>query len=311
MTTKKGILLLILMWITLVSCARNSSTVPTVLKTKPARVEPVHVSIVLHFEENFIQNKQYFLKQRRDLLELAVFLSNNGLKLNLQPDWAFMQAIHDFEDERMRQSTNGKNILRYLAEDLGHEVDPHAHEHRYNYADVAYLIQEAGVVPSHIAGGMIADPPQDSVYDHLAGPIRASQFDFSWQAQWLWGDATANHVNDTAAAGVWRPKDANHFYENDDAAPIPCIGKYTKDIEGIYDLIMRAEAGETEPNRMLTAAIFIGQGNVSEMSQQIASELDKLKGYETEGKLVFASLSNVTDIWLKEYDGRGYLFVQP
>ncbi|MCD6116336.1 hypothetical protein J7K93_04930, partial [bacterium] len=200
---------------------------------------------------------------------------------------------------------------RYLVENLGHEVDPHAHETSYNYADVAYMIKEFGVDPGNIAGGMIADPPERGDYEHLIEPIYGNHFDFEWQAQWLWGDATLLHTHDTAAAGVWRPKDAEHFYENDDSAPIPCIGKYTNDIEGIYDLISRAETGSTEPNRMLTAAIFIAQGQVSEMTQTIASELEQLKKYETAGKLIFASLSEVSATWIEKYDGKGYLFIQP
>lgn len=117
------------------------------------KIEPVYVSFVLHYEETFTQTAQYFMISRNELLELSRFLFENNLKLNLQPDWAFMQAINDFEDEQMRQNTKGKNILRFLVEDLGHEVNPHAHENTYNYADVAYMIKELGVDPGNLAGG--------------------------------------------------------------------------------------------------------------------------------------------------------------
>ena len=98
---------------------------------------------------------------------------------------------------------------------------------------------------------------------------------------------------------------------NDDSAPIPCIGKYTNDIDGIYDLIERAEAGSTEPNKMLTAAIFISQEKVAEMKKTIESELDKLREMQNAGKLIFASLSEVSNVWLEKYDGKGYLFIKP
>lgn len=158
---------------------------------------------------------------------------------------------------------------------------------------------------------MIADPPEKSDYEHLTMPIHGNHFNFEWQARWLWGDATLLHTHDTETAGIWRPKDAEHFYVNDDSALIPCIGKYTNDIEGGYDLVERAEAGNTEPNKMLTAAIFISQGKVAEMKQKIESDLDKLKEMQNSGKLIFASLLEVSNVWLEKYDGKGYLFIKP
>ena len=80
---------------------------------------------------------------------------------------------------------------------------------------------------------------------------------------------------------------------------------------GGYDLVERAEAGNTEPNKMLTAAIFISQGKVAEMKQKIESDLDKLKEMQNSGKLIFASLLEVSNVWLEKYDGKGYLFIKP
>lgn len=274
-------------------------------------IRPVYVSIVLHYEEDFVQSAPFFLKHREELLSLAEFLHDNGMKLNLQPDWAFLQAVNQFENDDMRLHTNGKNILQYLVEDLGHEVNPHAHEHEYNYADVAYMISNLGVDPGNIVGGFIVDPPEESKYDHFTQPISASHFDFTWQAQWLWGDATASHNNDTSAAGIWRPADAYHFYEHKDKAPLPCIGKYTSDLDGIYELIATSDKGEIEPNHMLTANIFIGQGKVSEIHDLLVSELDNLKAYKAEGKIVFALLSEMARIWTYKYDGKGYLYIRP
>ncbi|MEA1892912.1 MAG: DUF4214 domain-containing protein [Campylobacterota bacterium] len=274
-------------------------------------VEPVFVSVVLHYEESFNSMRPRFFEHRENLIALAVFLEENGIKLNLQPDWAFMQAVEDLEDDVMRLSTNGKNILRYLVEDLGHEIDPHAHEHRYNYADVAYMIQNLGVTPSNIVGGLIVDPPEDSKYDYLLSPIDASSFDYTWQAQWLWGSGTSGHTHDTAASGIWRPQGTYNFYENDDDASLPCIGKYTNEIDGIYDIIQKIENEEVEADRMLTATIFIGQGEVVSMKNQIQLELETLKEYEEQKKLIFAPLSEVAQSWQECYDAKGYLFIQP
>jgi hypothetical protein len=44
----------------------------------------------------FPQNASSFLRHRADLLSLAEFLYENGMKLNIQPDWAFIEAINQF-----------------------------------------------------------------------------------------------------------------------------------------------------------------------------------------------------------------------
>ena len=88
----------------------------------------------------FPQNASSFLRHRADLLSLAEFLYKNGMKLNIQPDWAFIEAINQFKNRSMKLQTNGKNMLQYLVENLGYEVNHHAHEHRYNYADVLYMM---------------------------------------------------------------------------------------------------------------------------------------------------------------------------
>ncbi len=272
--------------------------------------DPVYVSVVLHYEETFVQDARYFARQREDLVALAEYLAGQGIVLNLGPDWAFMKAVDSFETDRMRRSTMDKTILRYLREDLGHEIDPHAHEHGWNYADVAYLIEQQGVEPSRIASGLVVDPPEDSVYDQFLSPIEASRFPgYTWQAEWLWGDATAGHVNDTPASGIWRPRDRDHFYEHDDAGPIPVIGKYTNDIAGVYDLIDKVQAGEIEGGHMLTAAIFIGQGSVSSMLEELQEEMPRLKEAEAAGSLRFVSLKAAGLIWRSEYDGEGFLYI--
>jgi hypothetical protein len=171
------------------------------------------------------------------------------------------------------------------------------------------MIDALGVAPSHIAGGLIVDPPENSKYDYLLNPIRASRFDYTWQAEWLWGDATANHVNDTPAAGVWRPRDQFHFYENDDNAPIPCIGKCTNDLDGVYDLIRKLEDGIVETGKMITAAIFIGQGEVQEKHNLLQHEMERLKDHEADGRLSFVSLREVGEIWQTEFNGVGYLYI--
>ena len=125
---------------------------------------PIYVSIVMHNEEpvsgqypDFVHDEAAFWLQRDAVVVFADMLYANDVMFNYQSDWCFLQAALLYDTGT--PSTNWKNILRYLKEDLGFEVDAHAHETQYNYADVNYLIQSLGVVPSATAGGLLVFRP--------------------------------------------------------------------------------------------------------------------------------------------------------
>lgn len=126
-------------------------------------------------------------------------------------------------------STKGKNFLRYLKEDLGFEIDPHAHETQYNYADVLYLIEALGVSVSQTVGGFCAAPPESSKLEYLWVPITGWIYpDYTWQPDFLWGDATCHHIDEDSLwiSGIWKPQDTKHFLVHDEDAPLPCFGGY-------------------------------------------------------------------------------------
>ena len=96
-------------------------------------VEPIHVSIVMHNEEplsgqypDFVNDPSAFWEHRDALVPFVNMLHANGVMFNYQSDWNFLQAVGLYDTGTL--STNGKNIVRYMKEDLGFEVDPHAHE---------------------------------------------------------------------------------------------------------------------------------------------------------------------------------------
>ncbi|OQY13525.1 MAG: hypothetical protein B6I31_00980 [Desulfobacteraceae bacterium 4572_19] len=271
---------------------------------------PVYMTVVLHYEENFNTAKNYYHTKREELLELATYLRSVGITLNLQPDWAFLECVRDYDDE-FNTTTGGKTIIQYLKEDLGHEIDPHAHEKNdYNIADVAYLIQETGVVPSTLVGGMIVDPVEDSKYNYFLNPIQGRKFPFySWQAETLWGGGTSGHVNDVYATGVWHPKDAENFYTNDDTSPLPCIGKYINTFDGLYDLIEKLDSCTLEQGKIYTSTVFIGQGEVEEYLYNFKNEIAKLNKYKEEGKLIFSSLGTILNVWETEYNSEYNIFI--
>jgi hypothetical protein len=286
----------------------------------PSSTTPVYVSIVLHNEEpgpdtgyeDYRFNREYYSLHREMLRRLALMLYSHGLPLNFQSDWTFLVAVSQFDtaDSEFVSNTNGKNIIKYLHEDLGVEIDPHAHETIYNYADVAYLIEQLGVSPTRIAGGFISDPPEESIYEHFLQPIRGANYSYTWQAEVLWGNSTYLHSADIPASGVWRPSSRSRFYVHDSNAPLVVIGKYTGTIEGVYDLIDKIEQGTLPAQRIYTATIFLSQKELTiESISKLEEELLKLKALASEGKVVFATLQEVFSVWQERFNSAPNIYI--
>ena len=133
------------------------------------QIPPIYVSIVIHNEEtaHYESDPQRFVEERTALVAFADMLATNGAMLNWQSDWTFLRATQLYDKGG---HTGGLNIVEYI-DSLNFEVDPHAHESNFNYADVAYLIETLGVAPSGVAGGFIAWPPEDSLLERFWQPI--------------------------------------------------------------------------------------------------------------------------------------------
>ncbi|MCG2768867.1 MAG: hypothetical protein L6435_10885, partial [Anaerolineae bacterium] len=226
-------------------------------------------------------------------------LDANGVMFNWQSDWNFLLAVGLYDTGT--PETNGKNLVRYIKEDLGFEVDPHAHETLYNYADVACLIEALGVTVSHTAGGFLAAPTEDSKLEYLWQPITGTQYPtYTWQAEILWGGATLFHIDEQSlwVSGIWKPKDTNHFVEHDAAAPLPYVGGYGRNNCDV--LIEKQQNGELEEENIHTCTLFVGQtellrpGFVQQFEQQI-------QALDTAGNIRWVGLAEVIDIWKAEY----------
>ena len=264
------------------------------------------VSIVMHCEEppgypDFVADAATFAEHRAAVLRFATMLAGYGVAFDYQSDWNFLQAIglHDRGDQ-----TGGKNILRYLKEDLGFAIDPHAHETTYNYADVAYLAQQLGVTPSNVVGGFIIDPPRDSKLEQFWQPIVGAQYPgYTWSAAILWGGGTGNHVNESSfwTSGVWRPSDRGHFLTHSDAGPLPNIGNFGGTWEGL-DLLLRLHADGKLSDGIHTCTVMTNQRDVVEAGfiESFEAELAKRADHPA---IRWVTLTEVIEIWQSEYRG--------
>jgi len=285
----------------------------------PDDAPPIYVSIVCHNEEppqypDFVNDEPAFWEQRNSLVSFADMLYGEGVRFNYQSDWNFLLAATMYDGGT--PSTNGKNFLRYLKEDLDFEIDPHAHETQYNYADVAYLIGALGVPVSHTTGGCIAYPPESSKVEYFREPLTGWMYpDHTWQAEILWGGGTYYHQNEEElwVSGIWKPKDNENFLVHDENAPLPLVGGYKNKPEtwlGLNDLLEKQQNGELEDGRIYTATVLAFQDNMLHPAfiQEFQQQIQGLSEYTDGGLIKWVGLAEVIDIWETEHDSEPNLY---
>jgi hypothetical protein len=296
------------------ACSRTASGPEYVDPETP----PIYVSIVTHNEEplsglypDFVAAEAAFWEHRAKVVEFARMLAEEGVEYNYQSDWNFLQAAAMYDTGT--GSTNGKNFLRFLKEDLGFGIDPHAHETSRNYADVAFLIENLGVEPSNIVGGLLCFPPVSSKLEYLRDTLHGWNYDYDWKAEVLWGGSTMLHQNEDSLwiSGIWKPRDNFHFLSHDDQAPLPYIGGFKPRWEGLDSLLSLQAAGELTEGRIYTQSIMIAQinlvsnpGSVEEYRQKII----EYAPYVDAGLLYWVQLGEVIDVWHSEYDSQPNLY---
>lgn len=289
----------------------NSTTSVTDDNDTLPQSSTIYVSIVTHNEEpngtaahpDFTKDEAEFWRQRDAVVALANMLYENQVGYNWQSDWNFLLAATMFDNGT--PSTNGKNIVRYLSEDLGMSIGPHAHETEYTYADVAALIAELGVTPNGVVGGFLISPPFRSKLEYLRDPIRGNIYDYTWTPTILWGGGSPSHRADPEISGVWRPMNTKNYYTHDENGSLPDVGTYFSTWEGIDELLALQAAGKLTPGLIYTSSVMISQELVTDIDalNNIQAQIDALKDEVAAGLVVFADIETVVKIWEEQYNG--------
>jgi len=275
---------------------------------------PVHVTMVSHNETDnarygLLDTESGYLAMRAAILQIAGLMTQYGAAWSHQSDWRFLEAVRRWDQGAVLNSTNGKNILRYLREDLGFEIDAHSHESEdYNYADVTWLLGDLGIPSTGVVGGFLYSPPDDTTlvdWEKFRAPLSGWRFPgFSWQAEILWGGGTVNHQGqDADVSGCWRPVDRCHFFEHDPAGNLISVGHGT-----LLPLLIADIASGTAPaGRLYTQSLMIFELDVVNRGQtaldDIEAQLQMVQGYVQSGQAHWTSLRGMADLWLSQYGG--------
>ena len=107
-------------------------------------------------------------------------------------------------------------------------------------------------------------------------------------------------------SGVWKPQDNAHFTTHDEDAPLPHIGGYRTDWEGLHHLMARQAVGELDASRIHTQTIFIRQSDLLDTAHVVAfrDEIWALRQATEAGLVRWVGLNEVLSIWEEEYDSQ-------
>ncbi len=290
----------------------------------------VYVVLFTHIEDNCPpeplgspQSIHNYFDWRNKTIAIANLFLKHHVKWVFEPDWTFLVAALTYEVDSVTATTNHKNLLRYLKEDLQVTIDPHSHEHRgYNYTDVAHLLDSLGVGGSTVVGGHVWDPslPQFQNWDRFRVPVPGSKFPWaSWRGDILMGSATPNHINDPVISGVWRPKDRYHFFEDDPAGNIVNVGQYRDAEAGDYagfiqytlELIDCYRSGIVPAQYMLTISKHLSPNEINAPHALHVIEdslLVPLTELQLEGKVKITDFTALVADWKTVFGAQAFIY---
>jgi len=294
---------------------------------------PVYVTFFSHNEggepwSSMINDEVFYRMYRRDLVEKVNLIHSYGATLNWESDHAVLEAMLKWERGDILKDTKGKNVVRWMVEDMGVVVDPHGHLEEYNYADLAFLISRLGVRPSGVVGGFALYKECSSKSEDIVaqlemgrdGTIKGKKYPFvSWKPKILAQPAMIGHVFDETSSGVWQP-DLNNFLKNDPRGQFITVGQgyshYTNLIgpknsggstiwysDGGYvkELVRKIDAGQVPSGRIYTASVHMVDIFSETPLDGVRQILESLKEMKKSGKIVYADYERVARIWEKEY----------
>ncbi len=286
----------------------------------------VYVCLFMHNEDphhkdypdfSLPENQDAYLESRENLVDFCQMIRRNNIPFNWQSDWNFLSGVARWDTGTVPDTTAGKNVVRYISEDLGITVDPHSHENNgFNYADVAYLIDFLGVTPSETIGGHIWDPYDRNFvsWARFANPLPGSIYPgYSWKGSILMGQGTTKHVNDPIVSGIWKPKGVYQYWTHDEAGQVIVVGDYEGSVEGIGELTELYTDGRVAPEEMLTSTIYVGQHQLtSEYIDTYESSVVKpLIKLENAGKIKIVTFGELISDWETIYQSAPYIYNAP
>ncbi len=318
------------------STAPHSPRASTAPKPSPQpAIPPIYVTMALHIENlRAYANCRTYPDYREKLLQFAKVVAPYHPAVNLQTDYEFLMGVSRCETTEMQASTQGMNVLEYLASRYGYEIDPHQEGgwdvgRPDNYADIRYLAGQLTSAASETIGGLVWDDPEQ--WNTLAQGERGLQHpNFVWFPKILTLAVSSRHrqgdfTDDDFTSGVWRPKGAGAraFWTHDPQGPLIYIGPGEYDNWGgggkwgrrstpefVRYLLDQLEADVLPREAIYTATLAVPQHIIFDPQRhaKLVALLEELAPLVASGRVVYATYSQVAVLWEQEYGARPNIY---
>lgn len=282
----------------------------------------LYFNFVSHNEETGNWNSTlFYINNRTKLVALADSFQAGGVTWNMQSDWVYLSNVLSKETSIMMSSTNNKNILRWMYEDRGVEMDPHAHESSYFYPDVVKLMDSVGLPESKVIGGSVYnDSNGHNIWTNLVngqyGNIFPSKF---WKPDYMMGGGTPNHLADLKYYGLWNPQSPTTYLVNDTSVHLTHIGVGctmkvydTTDVAGIVSKLrsvaQNIQAGVYPINGFYIQTIFFEQADLNSTTfmNKLLQIADSANVIVNAGQAQWKTFKQAYTIWENNYQKQAF-----
>jgi len=280
----------------------------------------IHFDFLSHNEESSQWNgTPYYNTNRLKLISLANYFQTNGMTWNMQSDWRYLISVLTKETAALMQSTNNKSILRWMHEDKGVEMDPHAHESQYIYPDVAKLLDSIGLPESKVMGGSIYNDSNGvNVWTNLVNGQYGLVFpNYFWQPDCMMGGGTPNHVNDLKYFGFWNPQDTANYLIHDSTSHLRHIGvgceikikdtiSFSFIMSQVNDVVNAVQSGQYPSNGFYVQTIFFEQGDLNDTAfyNKVIAVADSVNAFVMAGVAQWSTLKQSYTEWETIYNAQ-------
>jgi pimeloyl-ACP methyl ester carboxylesterase len=300
--------------------------------SEEASIPPVYVTIAGHIEDVPIYtNCDVYPDYREKLLRFAETIAEYDAAFNLQVEYEFFQGAAQCETEALRASTDGQNVLAYLAAHYGYEIDAHQEggweEGADNYADVRFLGEQVVPSISENVGGVVWDDAEQ--FARLAaGEPGWINPDFTWQPKILSLAVSRQHhlgdfSRDDQTSGIWKPRGAGEdFWRHDPDGVLIYVGPgehanwdasrpWMSTPDFVQVISEQLEQEILERDKMYTASIAVPQSVIfkPERYSEMLALLDALAPMIDTGRATYVTYAEAVEIWRNAYDAQPNIFV--
>lgn len=266
---------------------------------------------------NGIGGYNIYTQSRAALVQYATLTKVKGAKQNWGSDHVALRAIAKYDTGTTLNSTNGKNLCRWMSENMGVECDPHSHETTYGYGDVAYFMNQLGVPPSgNISGFLFGQLQNGHNWEDYEDGIQGDSFPtYTWHPNVLWGGGSPNHIDDLNYYGCYKPKSMAEVNVHEVSKHLTLVGTgctikmddtstIAYNMSVIHRLIDAVDNGTLPANGIYTQEIMCNEGKMRQpfFIPLITEMIDSVNVLVAQGKLQWAHLSEIHDYWKSTYD---------